>query len=720
MVQESGLFDADWYRARYRDTDMIGMDPCLHFLRYGKLLRRSPGPGFDTGFYMDTYADTGAENPLLHYLRAGAPDHWPVTRQAHETRMADLRRRTETEWRSEPLPPDRARAVSYCIPVMGRLSDLEGTLEWNLQNNMEFRDRIEFLVVAFGSDTEVEDWIADRFPEALADGYLRVVSDAETLDTWHFGKAKNAFRPHLHGRIYSSLDADNFVAPGETRLLLDLLQAYPDGFVFHHFSGIWGDGTSGRVSMPAAIYRHVGYDGRLLPRQYDEIDLILGSLTEFPALPFVGINADRHIFVLSGSARDYFNHERLPNRRVFIGPADDHRSPLNPRGTNYTETAMHWREMGNLNAALSACRRSRSEEVVSKHRARVDTFKHRLIEVMPAAEMMQALFRTEPLPPVAPITPESICVVACVHDEEDFLPRFVAHHRSLGATHFLFVDDHSALPVRDLDLGGNVLAVRPKVGDFRTCKTLWMEGLIKAFVPQDTWLCILDADEMLQLPDPFEDLGAVTDHLDAQGRDFAPCLLLDMLPDLTVPPARLGDLGDDFESVFGWFCDKPAPASASYRAHKSVAWGFGPHADISWRVDARFHAFGTFDSLRKLSLCRYRPGRHLNQGFHSFHHTDGTAPPAPEIWTLDPILPVFHYKLVKLFSEAKRAHMLQKAQGYHARTRQNIDSIFGDVPGDTVAKLAPLAPHARPAADACRPGFFAPRVSAGESGAPAS
>lgn len=707
MVRASEYYDPKWYCSTYPDTELLGMDPCLHFLRYGRLLRRDPGPGFETGFYLDTYSDAGAGNPLLTHLRAHDRDRRPVTRAALLARMTDLERDMREQWCADGPSAPPSRKISYCTPVMGRLDDLKGTLDWNLKANAEFRDQVEFLIVVFDADTEIRDWIAGNFPEAISDGYLRVVRDVETLDSWHFGKAKNAFRAHLRGQVYSSLDADNFVTAGETRMLLDLLMAYPAGFIFHHFSGNWGDGTSGRISMPTSIYRHVGYHGLSMPRQFDEIDVILGAMTEFPALPFIGVSEGKHIFKISGSARNYLQDEKLPNRRAFIGKVADHRSPLNPRGADYVSTEALFREMGNFNAALSVQRHSKSEDLAPKYRSRVQTYKHRLIEALPADGILRDLFHIEPLPEIDPITQRSICAVACVHNEQDFLSSFVNHHRKLGVTHFLLIDDHSTQPVRDLDLGDNVLALRPKIGTFRTCKTLWMEGLIKALVPAGTWLCILDADEMLQLPAPFGTLGDLTGHLAQQGRDFATCLLLDMLPDLRMPPDGTDISEDDVTATFGWFCDMPGPASQTYRETGSISWGFGPYADLSWRFDARFHAFGTFDSLRKLSICRYQPGRHLNQGFHSFHYTDDTPQPGPDIWTLNPIVPVFHYKLVKLFSDAHRSRMLQQAEGYHARTQQNIGRIFGEGAEGAVAKLASLASHLRPASDALLPGVFA-------------
>lgn len=72
-IRDSGLFDADWYRRRYPDVELMGLDPVEHYFRVGALLGRDPGPGFDTGHYLRTQPDVaaGGDNPLLHYVRHG-------------------------------------------------------------------------------------------------------------------------------------------------------------------------------------------------------------------------------------------------------------------------------------------------------------------------------------------------------------------------------------------------------------------------------------------------------------------------------------------------------------------------------------------------------------------------------------------------------------------------------------------------------------------------
>ena len=73
-LRRSGLFDAAWYTARYRDVGRSGMDPLYHYLRYGGFEGRDPNPDFNSDWYSQTYLTVaGARvNPLLDYVRTGS------------------------------------------------------------------------------------------------------------------------------------------------------------------------------------------------------------------------------------------------------------------------------------------------------------------------------------------------------------------------------------------------------------------------------------------------------------------------------------------------------------------------------------------------------------------------------------------------------------------------------------------------------------------------
>jgi hypothetical protein len=72
-IDASGLFDRAYYLARHPDVGAAGIDPVLHFRRFGWREDRDPSPWFATATYRRAYPDVrGADlNPLLHYARHG-------------------------------------------------------------------------------------------------------------------------------------------------------------------------------------------------------------------------------------------------------------------------------------------------------------------------------------------------------------------------------------------------------------------------------------------------------------------------------------------------------------------------------------------------------------------------------------------------------------------------------------------------------------------------
>jgi len=51
LIRNSGLFDADYYCARYPDVVASGLDPVDHYLQIGAAKGYDPSPLFDTGYY---------------------------------------------------------------------------------------------------------------------------------------------------------------------------------------------------------------------------------------------------------------------------------------------------------------------------------------------------------------------------------------------------------------------------------------------------------------------------------------------------------------------------------------------------------------------------------------------------------------------------------------------------------------------------------------------
>lgn len=70
---ETGLFDPDWYRRRYRDVAQAGADPARHFLEAGAAENRWPNAHFDPDWYVRHQLDGAplSVHPVVHYLEKG-------------------------------------------------------------------------------------------------------------------------------------------------------------------------------------------------------------------------------------------------------------------------------------------------------------------------------------------------------------------------------------------------------------------------------------------------------------------------------------------------------------------------------------------------------------------------------------------------------------------------------------------------------------------------
>ncbi len=73
QLVRSGLFDAEWYSARYAETKNCALTPAMHYLQQGFRQGYFPNPLFDTRWYLQRYEDVrrSGANPLLHYATHG-------------------------------------------------------------------------------------------------------------------------------------------------------------------------------------------------------------------------------------------------------------------------------------------------------------------------------------------------------------------------------------------------------------------------------------------------------------------------------------------------------------------------------------------------------------------------------------------------------------------------------------------------------------------------
>jgi len=76
LIQQSGLFDPQWYQSQDGDRFDCHLDPVVHYLLYGARAGRNPNPFFDNLWYLKQNPDVvdAGLNPLVHYIQSGAAE----------------------------------------------------------------------------------------------------------------------------------------------------------------------------------------------------------------------------------------------------------------------------------------------------------------------------------------------------------------------------------------------------------------------------------------------------------------------------------------------------------------------------------------------------------------------------------------------------------------------------------------------------------------------
>ena len=158
--------------------------------------------------------------------------------------------------------------MSFCITCRNRLWQLSQTLHYNL---LKLDDFCEIILVDFGSSDGLSEFIWGNFSKWIHDRKL-IYFEVSNPVNWHMAKAKNLSHRLSKGSYIFNLDADNFIGSHDIeRLRLYNKMSLPT----HQWSGIWGDGTCGRIGLPRVLFNKLGgYDESLLPTGGDDIDLL--------------------------------------------------------------------------------------------------------------------------------------------------------------------------------------------------------------------------------------------------------------------------------------------------------------------------------------------------------------------------------------------------------------------------------------------------------------
>ena len=586
--------------------------------------------------------------------------------------------------------------LSFCIPVMNRLGDLKATLRKNLDDNIEQRSEIEFLIVCFDKNQDTSNWINANFSTELESGYLRFVQ-SKVLTSWHFGKAKNAFHGLTRGRIYASLDGDNFTGKNGGRHIIDVFAAHDGNCVFHQFQGDWGDGTCGRLSLTMADYDEIGYDDDFLPRQWDELDAILSTLVRHPERRYVCYTG-KSITRKSHPFARFLNENSHFVRIVEIDSATDPLArketdaAVGQHKTNYVQDDERLKYSSIFNHLTSFYKNCNSSTLRIKYANELVDVQRLMAECIDPQVLID-WFLTPQDTTSPTLDTADIVLAACIRNEDD-IEAWQSHYRRLGVTHFLLIDDNSDNPIVQRVSSLDTAVWRPHCGRFRYSKAFWIEILLRNFAA-GCWVLTVDSDEYLDLPIPkpaldgqdrqeSRPLRLLTQYAEQEQIDHFAGVLIDLAPG----PESFNELREGHHlsrERFSHFQFRPLMDLPTYRKHNSVAWSYGPRADWAYRLDIRFRVNRAFDSLRKFPIFKMSQDIHLNQGFH-----DLIINGEKRSWrALDrkDLLLIRHYKLFNSQRDSINPES-RPAESYHPDTENNLKRLRENLGGALRAAAA--------------------------------
>lgn len=175
MIGNSDLFDREWYLSQYSDASNSNLTPEQHYLDVGAEKLYDPSPIFSTLDYLRANPDVAAAgiNPLLHYLRFGklegralrpatATDKPEATAIQHVTKLSDPVQsqeitRPSTKDIKKDNCTDAIEIVDVVIAVHNALDDVKRCLYSLRSVKSKFATRA--IIVNDGSDEKTSTWL---------------------------------------------------------------------------------------------------------------------------------------------------------------------------------------------------------------------------------------------------------------------------------------------------------------------------------------------------------------------------------------------------------------------------------------------------------------------------------------------------------------------------------------------------------------------------------
>lgn len=163
--------------------------------------------------------------------------------------------------------------ISFCTTCMNRLYHLKQTYPVNLERSKTY-PHVEFVLLDYGGNDGVEEWVASNLGEHLNSGRLRFFRTDEPR-YWVAAHAKNIAHKRATGDILCNLDADVFIPDGFCEFVVEsFARNRRMVMAFNSEDGQGHNGCAGLVTaMREDFYSVNGYDESInLGWGYDDMN----------------------------------------------------------------------------------------------------------------------------------------------------------------------------------------------------------------------------------------------------------------------------------------------------------------------------------------------------------------------------------------------------------------------------------------------------------------
>lgn len=235
-IQNSGLFDGDWYLEQYPDVNKSNLNALEHFLDYGWRMGRNPSEYFDTNFYLKSNNDVQScdINPLIHYIQNGhkegrkikssrdLADNTPI-----KTELANLHNDYATKIKKDEL----GYLLNYAafLRKSGCLESYTGIVKYLILHYDQFIGRLQKVllshvknVILLTEDSELTNFLKEERIDLLLNLNLPK------------SKLKKIFELHSISQNYQEIDNNCIYDLQNSDDIIDLLIQKPEILAKNH------------------------------------------------------------------------------------------------------------------------------------------------------------------------------------------------------------------------------------------------------------------------------------------------------------------------------------------------------------------------------------------------------------------------------------------------------------------------------------------------------